>query len=309
MRAWTSCAIVAALFCPVPANAAFSPSAAGSTGARFLELPASARAAAMGGAEGAVAGDASALHVNPGRLASLRGGSLVFTHSVYLQDMSAQHAAVARNFDGVDTLAVGVRRLGAGSIDRVDNLGRPVDGPLEPKDIAVSLGYARTLAGAGCGAALKYVSSELASTARTFALDLGAHAGRGPWSFSLSAQNLGPGLKFREGRAPLPMTLRAGSGLARGPWLIALDLIAPRGAGAHAGLGAEYRLPVAEGASLAVRAGFNSRTIASELGAPAGLSFGFGVGLSRFRLDYALTHFGELGLTHRVGASLGWKAK
>ena len=119
-----ACAL--ALLCLIPgeSRAAISlsvrRSAAGTTGADFLNLPIGARAAAMGGAYSAISDEASAVYWNPAGLVQIPKLSAVFMRSQYVADISYQYAAYAHRLSYNSVLAGSVFLTDIGAIDRMD---------------------------------------------------------------------------------------------------------------------------------------------------------------------------------------------
>lgn len=286
--------------------ASFSKSARGTTGAQFLELPTSARAAAMGAAQGAAVRDSAALNYNPAALASIEGGDAVFMHAEQFEGISFDSLTAARRFGDAGTLALGLRSLSPGKIEQIDNTGVATGGSLAPRDMAVALGYGRAFGNLELGAAGKYISSKIEKSASAFAVDLGARRRWGPLAVSVGVANAGLGLKFRERSDPLPLTARFGSSYDWKRLLFALDLVAPRGTTPYPAVGAEYRHRISEHFVFSGRLGYDGRLSQSRLGGLAGVAFGGGLEAGRLRFDYAAAPYGDLGLTHRLSAGLSW---
>lgn len=301
---WALLALLAAA-CPAR-SAGFSKSARGTTGAQFLELPASARAAALGSAQGAAVRDATALDYNPAALAAIEGGDAVFMHAEQFEGISYDSLAAARRFGDAGTLALGLRSLSPGKIEEIDNTGAATGGSLAPRDLALALGYGRAFGSLELGMAGKYLSSKIEKSASAFAVDLGARRRWGPLALSAGLANAGKGLKFRERSDPLPLTARFGSSYDWKNLLFALDLVAPRGTTPYPAAGAEYRHRISEHFVFSGRLGFDGRLSQSRLGGLAGIAFGGGLEAGRLRFDYAAAPYGDLGLTHRLSAGLSW---
>lgn len=300
-------ALLALLAAAAPArSAAFSKSARGTTGAQFLELPASARAAAMGSAQGAAVDDATALDYNPAGLAEIDGGDGAFMHAEHFEGISFDYLAVAQRLGQAGTLGLGLRYLSPGKLEEVDNTGAATGSSFAPRDLAAAIGFGRAFGTLELGAAGRLISSKIHNSATSFSGDLGARNRWGPLALSLGVANMGPGLKYRERSDPLPLTVRMGSSFDLSDWVFALDIVAPRGTTPHPAIGAEYTGHFLEQLRFAIRVGYDGRLTQSRLGSIAGIAFGGGVEAGRMRFDYAAASYGDLGLTHRLSAGIRW---
>ena len=281
-----------------PVAALFESGDKGTSGAQFLKLPVGARATAMGEAYSAVAKDADALHWNPAALASLSGRSVSFSHAVLFGELSHDCLAYAQPL-GKGAVGAGVQYLSAGKVMETDDLGFETGGIMRPRDMAVSLAYARSFGGAALGLSLKYIDSRLAGSASAFAADIGTlFRVSARLKLAFAAQNLGGKLKFDRESDPLPVNYKIGSSWEMGrAWLGALDINFPRDNKPFAGLGTEYRYNTGEWA-FSGRLGYNTRAVGDING--AGLSIGGGAGFRSTRLDYAFTPFGSAGAVHMI---------
>jgi hypothetical protein len=116
-------------------------------------------------------------------------------------------------------------------------------------------------------------------------------------------------MKFEEESESLPLLLRAGSALQLNrQWLISFDVIAPKDNAPHAALGTEYVKAITRRLTLALRAGFNSRT-SSDVDGFTGATLGTGLSSEHVGIDYALLPYGTLGLTHRISITIRWGAE
>ncbi|OGR96295.1 MAG: hypothetical protein A2016_03640 [Elusimicrobia bacterium GWF2_62_30] len=288
----------------------FSEDALGTTGAQFLELPAQARGAAMGSAQGAAVEGAGAIYYNPGALAGVRGISATFMHALYFQDVSYDFAAVALRTKTQGTIAFGAQYLAVGSVGMVDNTGNSTGDSLAPRDLAFSAANARAIGRLEYGLGVKYISSRLKGTASAYAADAGLRWNAAPAAFSLGVSNLGPGLKFREETSPLPTTIRVGSSyktsaeLSDTTWVFALDGVFPKGAAAGACAGIELKNELTNTSNMAFRFGYNTRAGAGGAGGLSGLTGGAGLDLDWFSVDYAFAPFGSLGDSHLLSLSV-----
>jgi hypothetical protein len=82
-----------------------------------------------------------------------------------------------------------------------------------------------------------------------------------------------------------------------------LDYSAPRDSAAYPSFGVEWRAPMTEGLTAALRAGYDGRIKSSDIGGASGITFGGGLGFQRFGFDYAWAPAGDLGNTQRVSLS------
>lgn len=266
----------------------------GTTAVPFLSMGVGARALAMGEAATAAANDPTSLYWNPGSLTRMEGHSAIFMRAATLEDSSLDYAAYGRG-NGTSAWGIGLQYFSAGVVDQTD-LSGTTTGSITPNDVALTGGYARTVAGYSVGVAAKYVQSKLVDTARTMAADGGVMS-PAFWNdrlrFGGSVANLGGGIKYDQESAPLPLTFRGG--LEARPWTGwtgALDVVAPKGENVHMAFGAEYRLVVGADISLALRGGYNSRE--STGGSAEGLSAGLGFGWRKLTVDYAFVSRGDL---------------
>lgn len=311
----------------LPAAAAgFGSSQGGTSGASFLKLGADARAAGMGGAVRAAVDDATAIYWNPAGLSGLRYRHATMTHAASyqstFQDFIAYAQPVESPFsrqtgrerdlrpDQLGTIGVAVLYQNSGTISEVDNAGTPTGDRFTPQDLAVFLAWGATVSrGLDVGLGLKYVTSKIQGSASTGALDLGARwrtwlPGEFPYALSLSAQNLGGPLKFREQGDQLPMIVTVGQALKITKGLVVtLDVNAPRDRSIYTSFGLEWRVPMKQGLSSALRAGYDGRLKGGDSDGLTGVTFGGGLGVQRFGFDYGWSPAGGLGSTHKLSLS------
>ena len=292
--------------CPLPAGAAdFTSGARGSTGAQFLELPAGARAIAMGSAYTSISGDPFSAYYNPAGLAGTEKVGAGLMHAAYLEEISYEYGVLAVPVRKAETLGVSVQYLAVGKMQELDKTGAATGGSFRPDDLAVSAIYAARLGALDLGLAVKRITSRIRGSASSFAGDLGLRARSGNYAFGLSVLNLGKGLKFHQKESPLPETARVGASVRLGyRWLVSIDGIAAKGAAPAAAAGAEYKLVSGRRINLAARAGYNSRPAAGKAGGLTGLSAGAGLELGDAAFDYAWSPCGDLGATHRFSVGL-----
>jgi hypothetical protein len=319
------CAVLFAAAPAAPAWAGFGAQLAGTGAAPFLELGADARAAGMGNAVAAYADDASAAYWNPADLAGLHYRDATLTHAASYQSTFydflayAQPVEVRRGSgrerdllpDQLGTVGACLLYQNSGSIPEVDNAGTATGQSFTPQDFAATLAWgAELIRGLDAGIGVKYVSSKIEKSATTGAVDFGARwrtmipGTEAGYALSASVRNMGGQLKFNDSSDPLPMVVVIGQAFHPFRALtVDLDINAPRAGSPYASLGVEWRTPMTEGLTAAVRGGFDGRMKSSDAGGAAGLTLGAGMGFQRFGFDYAWAPAGDLGDTQRLSLS------
>ena len=299
-----------AILCAALLLPAARPATCAPPGFAFLEVPAGARAAALGGAFTTLARGVEASFWNVAALDQVRGIQIAGTHAEYVQTLRHEQFALAgRLFGG--GLAASVRAMYSEPIEERDELGNLI-GSFGAHDLEFGLAYGRSAApGLSLGAGAQLVRERIAdASAMTYSFGLGAlwsPAGVKGLRLGLAAEHLGPAARFTiegvEGEpVALPAALQAGgsweSAAGRGAVLrAALETRCTRGRGAIGMLGVELATPGREDGSgaAALRGGLRVNDDASSF------SLGVGYALRGLRLDYAFVPLRlDLGDTHRV---------
>jgi len=289
-----------------------APVAAGTTtGFAFLNLPAGARAAALGGAYTALADDPTAAFWNPAGIAAAAplgpGGEVAVTgvHHESIQNFRQDLVAATWRRAG-DGLSLAVNSHYTGQLDGTDALGNPL-GAFGVSDFAIAGGYAATVApGARLGGTLGWISESIAGTsASTLTFSLGglyAPASLAGLTLGAAVRQLGGSLRFAtvdgaEGDAvPQPLTVAGGASYAAlagtVPWLVSGELSQLKGEDVEARAGLEVRPATA----LALRAGWMFGQDAADFTAGAGIT------MRNVTFDYAFVPYhDDLGSSHRAG--------
>lgn len=278
--------------------------AAGTSAAAFLKLGAGARAEGMGRAFSSVADDVTAVYWNPAGLAQLETAELAAMQNTHFVDTQYQFVAGARPF-GDNVFGLSIYRLDYGTIDRY-TAADVKEGGFSAGSLAANLSMGRKIGDRlMAGVTAKFVQETLESeTAGTFAADLGMIYKLDRANVSAVIQHAGAGLKMVSESAPLPLTVRLGASqkFVQDKLLAAVEISKANDSDASFHGGVEYRLTQI----IALRGGYTATPGQStDLGGLTGANAGLGMTFNRFNLDYSVSPFGDLGLSHRF--SLGYK--
>ena len=290
------------------------------SGFSFLRLEPSARAAALGGSFSAVYGDdVNAFFYNPALLNEEMHGVLSVSYLNHLSDLNAGFAAYGRHRDGLGTVGLGLRFLSWGELQGADEQGNRT-GTFGASDVALTGGIARAHdERLRYGANVHVIYSSVESySASALATDVGVMYALPGQQLTLSASvnNLGVTLSsLGSTHDALPVDVRIGltKRLRYLPLLVSVmgynlhdfDSLSETATTlddilAHVALGGELQF----GESFNVRLGYNHRRhealkTKSRLDM-AGFGMGFGIKITRFRLDYAYTSWSENGGLHQL---------
>lgn len=275
----------------------------------FLEIPAGARAAALGGAFASLAQGVEAAFWNPAGLEGVKGIQITGTHAEYLQTLRLEQFAVAGQVMG-GGLATSLRALYSEPIDKRDELG-DVIGSFGYHDLEFALAYGHSVApGLSMGGTVQVLRERLDDAAAT-ACAAGFGAVWAPARVSglrlgLSAHNLGKAARYAidgvpGAPMPLPAAVQAGGSwqrrFARGTVLrTALEGRFTRGRDGIGMVGVEVATTggVNGVGAAALRGGMRVNDDASSY------SLGVGYALTGLRVDYAFVPMRyDLGDTHR----------
>ena len=299
------CALATCLLLATIEPAAAINSNAGTTGFNFLKIGVGARAAALGGAYGAIAGEVEASGWNPAGLYGVNQRTAALSLNSYLVDSQAGFISVAFPKEQ-RVVAISANYVSYGDLQRTDEEGRSL-GTFGAADLATYLSIAQQL-GPGwlaVGANIKVVYSSIDEfSSDAYLADFGMLA-RGPiqgMSIGASIANLG---FVRSGFAgdfkdSLPVHIRLG--LAHRPahmpvpMLLLADFNLPNDNAPYLSFGLEVKLA----GSLYIRPGYSTQQTGVNGEDPLGISAGAGLAMQRYTIDYAYSSFPDLGDVHRV---------
>ena len=309
----------------------------------FLNLVPQARLAAVGGSNiSTMDWDHTFAYQNPSLLNDSMHNRVSLSYVNYLGGINYGYAAYARKFEKIGIFHAGIQYVNYGKMVRADEYGNQT-GDFSANDVVLVVGGARKVYLFNVGANLKFINSNIAgyNSFSAFALDIaGTYQSKDKLlAVALVFKNMGVQLqKFTATgkREPLPFELQAGVSykLKYMPLrlsITAINLEHPRLfykdpnpepqfdlAGneikpknntvndifSHFVFGAEFLI----GKNINIRAGYNhQRRVELRSLNKAGISgftFGAGVQLLKFRLDYAYAHFHAVGGTHNLTLSM-----
>ncbi|KAF0126759.1 MAG: hypothetical protein FD189_1146 [Elusimicrobia bacterium] len=315
-RAAVLCLAAALASAPAPSWAGYGAAAVGTSAGQFLKIMPSPRGAALGEAYSSLVDDASAIDWNPAGLINIEGQSLFMTHAMYLADTSMNYVAYAQNAGEVGAWGMAAKHFSAGSIARTNE--NAVDmGSFSPYDVALSVGFACYITGFNrdpeerfiLGATGKLVRSKILASDNTISSDIGLlfpYIFDNKFRLSMVALNIMGSLRHDKEEAPLPLVLKVGSVTHLAEYLdIMVDFAQPNDNYPWLALGSELRIPFGKKTGLALRAGFNTRSLTDNTGLR---NIGLGAGLRHdiYSLDYSFSPQGDLGVAHRMSLTLSY---
>lgn len=191
---------------------------------RFLNLPASPKAAALGGINNALPqADISMVSINPAYGAMISDHELSLNYLNHLSDVNYAATHFSHEVKKLGITFGGLRYLGYGSLDRTDELGQDL-GTFRAYDLAVDLGISRELEeNLFGGLSLTYIYSALddySASGLAFSGGLIKVFPKQRSSIAISFHNAGSQLStfsesgfqaFQNENEPLPFDLRIGA--------------------------------------------------------------------------------------------------
>lgn len=292
---------------------------------RFLNLPVSARAAALGGNNPALfKADPVHFQLNAAYLGSDLERSVAIGYINQLADINSMFANTALSVGAVGNLGIGIRYTGYGDLDRMDQTGA-TDGIFRAYDMALSFGLGRKV-----GPSFSYgVGFDLIQSSydNYSASGLGFNGGfryeelDGNIVLAGAFSNIGTQFSSYNGlKEPLPADVRIGvsikpeyvparlhfmlQGLNEWDQTVPSDTEAPSlmsNLARHLSVGTEFVFSP----NFNVRIGYNHYTheaYKSDEGFDfSGVSFGFGIIVKRITVDFSRNGYSNLGGTYQLG--------
>lgn len=183
----------------------------------FLDIPMTARAAALGGNNMSIWGeDINLIHSNPALLNPAMTKQLAFNYSNYVGDLNFYYAAYAHSLKKYGTAAISVQTFNYGKFEGYDELGEKTTS-FRANDNCINLNYAKPIADSmfNIGIALKTIISQY-DIYQSFgnAIDFGVtYHNKKDFTASLLVKNVGfvwKGYSNFNQRESLPQTVQLG---------------------------------------------------------------------------------------------------
>lgn len=272
------------------------------TGYNFLKLPVSAHAAALGGDNiSIIEDDESMIFNNPALLSSVSDKTINLNYMNYMSGANTASAAFNRIIKERASVAASAQFIDYGKMKEVDE-NNVQTGEFSAKDISIAgyFSYMLTERIAG-GITAKFVTSYIGdynSIAMGIDLGLNYYDPEKEWSVSLVAKNLGGQMKAYDDqydRMPIDVQLGASKRFAHMPFRLSATLVDLNHLDYkfinHLVMGADIIISP----TIWVGVGYNFRRANEmkiteadgESSHGAGLSFGAGINLERFKLNLA----------------------
>lgn len=285
----------------------------------FLRLDASARSAALGGSFVSITNDPNIIFYNPAGLSTLTSRKASFGFLKHVLDINSGYASFSEHLSSLGWFGAGITFINYGSFTQTDELGNKL-GNFNANEIAFILGYSNYLyEKINCGISAKFIYSAIADArSSAYAFDVGTLYIFEPEQITIGASilNIGrqinPYLKTRED-LPLDVKIGVSKRLEHLPLLLNLSFNRLNENPGNVftrfqmfSIGGEFTVSD----EVRLRFGYNNQNRKElKIGTSAGLagfSFGGGLILKDYHVDYALTSLGKVGEMHRITVSVSF---
>lgn len=263
----------------------------------LLKVAPGPRSAAMGESFVGLADDATACYWNPAGLTQLQNFEIFLSHQEWFYGFRDEYLSFG--------LPVGNGAFGLGLVySRTDGVEVWDQNNLPGDTFAsqagyLAFGYGHQIKDFFClGGSIKGLFEDLKVVKGSgVCADLGILARSGEtFNVGFAVQNISWGMKYGDENYPLPINLKLGLCLKPNRFNLVSDINFPLDNKPYANFGIEYTFRNL----FALRTGYRTGPAdLSSLGWGNGVSFGGGLILSRFVIDYAFVPYGALGTTHR----------
>ena len=277
----------------------------------FLRLDSSPRASALGGAYVAVDNEPNALFYNPASITNIKNIPISFSYLNHLVGINSISLASTFNIGSLGKFGSSLQYTNYGNFDEYDEFANKL-GSFKPSDLAFTIAYGNNFnEHLTYGVGVKFIYSSIAdNSSMGMAADLGIQylLPENGWNFGLSILNVGRQLTYyNKTKEDLPMSIQLGGSkkLTRMPLQLffAFTRLNDNDRFKYFNFGAEFTLSKV----IQLRFGYDNikreeYKIASSSGL-GGFSFGIGIDVKGYDVDYAFNSMGDIGAMHRIGVT------
>jgi hypothetical protein len=173
----------------------------GTSGAQFLKIPISARAAGMGGAYVGICHDATSVFWNPAGIAQAKNHSAHFSHTKWFDTFNVNAASYIYNAGALGAFAASMVSLGMAEMEVTTEFAPNGNGRFfDAMDLALGVSYARNLTDRfRVGLTARYIQQRIWNeTATGISFDVGTQYQLDfkHLTLAMSMTNFGPDMKF-----------------------------------------------------------------------------------------------------------------
>lgn len=285
---------------------------AGNTGFESLKMLFNARVSAMGGAVYGISENPDALDYNPAAILNAPSKSVSSTFMDHLVGSGGGSIGYVYPRNRFIAWGAGLRYWNSGEMERtlVSSAGELIETGerFGAHSIIASLSHARFVSPAvDAGASIKFIFDTIDDKSASAALlDLGVlhHTVNEKIKVGLNIRNIGLQTSYyspQKNKEKLPLTYGAGLSMQMKENILgAMDISKCEGENILLKLGLEYELNPA----FTLRGGFRSNAADYNMDGfmaySGGLSLGLGWKIKDFALDYAISSYGDLGITNQL---------
>jgi hypothetical protein len=300
---------------------------AGSTSASFLKIPVGAYYSSLGGSVINDYEDLSSVFYNPSFAAGYRNKNFYLSHNFHISDIEQSYIAFGKNagiiFDTDNDFItyttgyfiVSLNWVSIKGLEKRSGLNEgspygpsPVEGRFSAGDFSFMLSYAFVYKNLNLGVSAKYISQRIdEKSGGSIAFDIGANKDilikNRVYNFDFGINNIGRGIKFENERYKLPLLFRTGiwSSIDDYGLKFSFNVLKYIDNYPYFIFGVEKEI----NSYFSVRTAYKYRFYGNELGFWSGFSVGIGYYYKKFKFDYSLNPYGELGYSHKF--SVGFK--
>jgi len=242
----------------------------------FLNIVPAAKPASLGEAYTAIAEDIYGVFYNPAVAGKLTNRQAAVSYLTLYEGINYVYATYAHMLKNGSSITAQVGRIDYGEIEKYS--GGQFEGTVSPYSMFLSVSYGKRLItkpNISIGFSSKFIQEKLENTATALAFDAGMvyDLKEKPWVIGISVLNVGSGIKFKNEKDNLPLTVRIGTGYRYKEQVkLSADISFSKNSIEEC-LGIEYCLT-----QFVIRAGYSTLS---------NISVGIGINLDRFALDFA----------------------